>query len=474
MNSSAPVAHTGEDRTGRQRITLGLVLLFVLVQGILRLGVAPLWGHYDEHTHYEYLRYVVVHRALPQPGVPDPAILERVAATFGPDVTVQIDGCDAVEDAGSQIPCLRPAHQFNEPPGYYLLQAAFQFAIPLRSVKAQVWLARIVSILLAVGVAWLGYRTARLIFPSDRLLAVGIPLLMGVNFAFMDLMSSLNNDVGAVAAYSVMVYALIRAIQRPLSIRALALIAVAAILCFLSKFSAWIGIPLAAVGLVLAVWGESPRGVRLALVAASLIAIAAIFHWEPGVGPLFRPTVDRYFPYGGMNPRLMSWYDWGRNGAVYWPAMRWQFVSFWAAFATGVPGLPVLGIVPFFGLSVAGIAGLGVQLIRHLRRADLSGAQWRSIILLIAATLAALALSLLRIDPPNEAGVSNYIPTARHFYTAIIPVLLLLLAGLGAWVPPAWRRWGLAGLILALYALNVWSVLNVQIPWFVANWPIPY
>jgi hypothetical protein len=475
MNSSAPVDHTDDNRTGRQRwAALGLVLLFVLVQGVLRLAVAPLWGHYDEHTHYEYLRYVVTHRALPQPGVPDRAILERVAATFDPDATVQIDGCDAVEAAGSKIPCLRPAHQFNEPPGFYLLQAAFRFVIPIQTVKGEVWLARSVSILLAVAVAWMGYRTARLIFPSSRALAVGVPLVMGANFAYMDLMSSLNNDVAAVAAYSLMVYALVRAIRRPLSVWVVALVVAAGIACFLAKFSAWVGIPLAAVGLLMAAWPGFPRVVKIGIGVAALLAVVAIFRWEPGVGPLLRPAIDRYFPYGGMNHRFMSWYDWGRTGGVYWPAVRWQFVSFWAAFATGVPGLPVWGVALLFALSAMGVIGLAVQAIRHLRRGDLSGAQWRALILLVVAALTALALSLLRIDPPNQDGVSTYIPTARHFYTAIIPTVLLLLAGLGAWIRPAWRHRALAGLLLALFVLNVWSVLNVQIPWFLTNWPIPY
>jgi hypothetical protein len=213
---------------------------------------------------------------------------------------------------------------------------------------------------------------------------------------------------------------------------------------------------------------------RIALIAAAILAVLIAFDWTASGGPQLRSQINQMVPVGDLNRRLRSWYDWGANGPAYWVAIRWQFVSFWSAFSMGVDGLPTWGVAVLAVIS--GAAGLGMiaALIRHLRAGTPQDDQRRVLLFFVAVVAAALLMSLLRIDPPDAEGRIHYIPTARHFYIAIVPTVMLLLAGLGAWLPRRAHRYGLALLALLLFALGVWSVLAVQMPWFAANWPIPY
>lgn len=451
-----------------QRWFVLLVLALVFAQGIVRLAVVPLWAHYDEPTHFEYVRYVAEHHTLPTHARPDRDILKRIAASFG---DAQIGECRRVEEG---VPCLRPGHQFGEMPAYYVLQAIFQVILRPATIEAQVWLARCVSVLLAVIVAWLAYLIIRQGFPHDRLLAFGTPLVMALIFAYSDLMSAISNDVGAVAAVTLLTFAVVLIIRQGLHIETAVLVVFSAILCYLTKTSAWIGLPLAALGLLLALWPRLPRSVRIAILAMAIVTVAVSVDWLAAGGPQLHPRLSRLIPLGDLNRRLRSWYDWAHNGAAYWTAVRWQFVSFWSAFSTGVEGLPRPAVAILAAISGIGGTGALLALVRHLRARDVEGYQWRIVLFCATAVGATLVMSLLRIDPPNEQGRIPYIPTARHFYVAIVPTVMFLLIGLGAWVPPRLHRYGLAALMLLLYALGVWSVLNVQIPWFRAIWPVPY
>ena len=462
------MAHRTKTAAYPQRWLLLLVLAVMLTQGIVRLVAVPLWGHYDEPTHFEYMRYVAEHRALPSGKQADRDILERIAESLG---NAQIGGCRKVAEG---IPCIRPAHQFGEMPAYYVLQAVFQIALRPATIRDQVRLGRIVSVLLATAVAWLAHLTVRQVFPGAHLLAIGTPLVMAVIFGYTDLMSAISNDVGAVAALTLLIFAVVFTLRKGLRLGTAALVVVSAALCYFTKTSAWIGLPLAVLGLLLAIWPRLPRSVKIALIAAAVLIALLSVDWLASGGPQVRRPISEFVPMGNLNRRLRSWYDWSRNGAAYWAAVRWQFVSFWSAFGAGIDGLPRAGVAVLAAIS--GIGGLGLlpALIRRLRAGDLEGYQWRALLFCVAAIGAALVMSLLRIDPPNSEGRIPYMPTARHFYVAIVPTVMLLLVGLGAWIPPRLRSYGLAALVLLLHGLSVWSVLNVQIPLFRAKWPVPY
>jgi hypothetical protein len=434
-----------------------LVLLVLLAQGMVRIAFVPRWMHYDEASHYEYMRYLVEEKKLPDPEHPNFNILNRVASTFEPNAVIS-PMCDQ-HGSGN---CIQIGQQFGEVPGYYVLQALMQIIFHPKTIDSQIALARFVSVLLSIIVGWLGYAAAREVLPTRPLLAFAMPLTMSVLIGYVDLMSALNNDAGAVAALSLMVFAATRMIKYGTGWRTGTLVIAALAACLLTKITAWIGVPLAAFAALLGIWDHLPIVVRRAILVATVLITAGAIVWEPGVGLLLRPSINRLIPTGGVNARLRAWYmpaSWPHYAA----GVRWQFVTFWSGFATGVSGLPRGGIVVLSALSAAAIAGL----LKGWRTSHLANWQWHILLFYMATIGLSLLMSVMRIDGPG-----GYMPTARHFYVAIIPTLLLLLIGLAAWVPPAWQRYALAGLILGFFIMNLWSLITVQIPVFGSDLPL--
>lgn len=608
-----------------QRLTIGWVIAFALAQGLVRLAMVPVWWHYDELSHYEYLRYIVIHHQLPVEGHPDPAILASTATLTGSRI------CALDEPKETRSSCLMPGSQFNEQPGYYLLQSVFQLLFQPSSIQSQVWLARLVSVGLSLVVALLAYDLTRQVFPNDGLLALAVPTLLSTLSGYVDLMSALNNDVAAITAYSFLLWAIARLFRNGFGWRAVGWVVLGCVACLLSKTTAWVGLLVAVIALGLGGWPSIPKWARVVGLVVSVLVLSLVFdldapaHWQrlkasnapgrivttapsgsfafrleatsqnggglwqlldqsesplqgqwvtvgawmrsptgtiqakpPLVGDgelnadapqvmvteqwqyygyvtqvpagvvaaavylrnlddksleyddvvvakgiyeitippqlstdesqgtwgnepfknlvanasaetgwlLLRPQLNRLFPWGGINYRLLSYYDLPRNWPSYWNALRWQFVTFWTGFGNGAEGLPPIGLIPFALVTVVATAGLGRLLVTQVRSPTWSSWQTRSLLSLLLAVGAMLAVSVLRIDPVNARGEIFYQPTARHFYNAIIPTVLFLAIGWLAWWPARQRRFGLISLVLMFYGLGVWSLFNVQLPYF--------
>ncbi len=250
-----------------ERRLLLAVLTVVLAQGLARVAIVPLWRHYDEPAHYEYLRFMLEHGRLPRLGDADPTILGRIAAT---DKAIVL--CQDLARPGVPDSCLRGGNAFIQPPGYYLLQAAVHRVGRPRTVAGEVMLARLVSVALSVGVAWLAFLIAKVVRPADTELALAVAALLGAIPGYVDLMSAFNNDVGAVAGLSVLVFAAVNLIRRGIRVGPVVGLVAAAAVCVELKSTAAIGVPLAAVALWLGAWPRLSPWLRWAVPALAVTA----------------------------------------------------------------------------------------------------------------------------------------------------------------------------------------------------------
>lgn len=598
-----------------------LALAVVASQSIVRLAVVPLWQHYDEPTHYELLRFIVEHGRLPTASDTAPDILARTGVTV----------CSA--QASNSQNCTPSGLQFGEVPGYYLLQALGQWLIGPAGVTTQVMVARFISAVLALLVAVLTWWVSQTLFPGRGVLAAGATALLGVITGYSDLMTALNNDVGAVLAMSLLAATGLTLIRSGIDLKRIVGLLLATAACVAVKSTAFIGLPLMGVGLGLALWPRLSVWWRVGLCAAAVGVLALCLdwhlpaHWQvdgpvsevarvtatgPGsetevfelrqtsnqqvafwqaldaqtlaqvrgqrvtlgvwlradqaglvrlpllfeatkdgeaqkvaVGPAWkfyayaldvptdsqrliikmpgargltlqysgvvlalgdfsqaappqfadatgktgrwnnvqftnliqngsaadgwlvvRPQINQFFPWGGINVRLLSFYDWPHTGGLYQAAIRWQFVSFWSAFGNGIAGLPIGGILLSSLFTLAALVGALYGGLRVWRTQALAGWQWRSVVFLLAILGAALLMSVIRIDPVGINGRIFYLPTARYFYVAILPTSLLLMWGWLAWWPRRWQGAAMVMVLLMIYGLGVWSLINVQLPYF--------
>ena len=275
---SLPVAPTAEAaervaaRAASERARVMLVLMIGLCQGLLFLCLLPPWQHYDEPTHFEYAWLIANHNRLPHPGDEDQALRRDIAASmfahnFFWDIPKPVLLTD---DRPIEIGITELLH----PPAYYALAS-----LPLRlvghlDVTSQLYVARLVSLLLFLLTLGAAAGLMRELTPAGHMLRWIVPLGMALLPPFADIMTSVNNDVGAVAVFSLFLWGSVRAIRLGLNWRRLIWIFGTAVLAAFTKNTAAMALPLALLVVLIAIWTQ--RGWRWRWLATSVLGIGAI------------------------------------------------------------------------------------------------------------------------------------------------------------------------------------------------------
>lgn len=216
-------------------------------------------------------------------------------------------------------------------------------------------------------------------------------------------------------------------------------------LAAISKLSGLVLLPFIALVLIVAAWRHCSLRALLrwgVLVSTPFLAVAGWWYWRNwclygnpfGLAAMFAVLPAR--TEGPDLPELL-----GRVEGV--------FRSAWAVFGWfNVVADPWLYAV-YAGLTLAGVLGLGVLLIRRLRHGDRPG----------LSTWAWLALWCLMVVAALVSWSQRRYPQGRLLFPAISASSVLLAAGLtqgGTWPRSRWRQSGAGLLSIALFALAGW------------------
>ncbi len=256
------------------------VLLVGLVNGLIFIALLPAWQHYDEPAHFEYAWLLAARSRLPEAADFDPAMRQAVARsmieagffkrlTFAPDL----------DDPTGKV-WIAPVTQLEDPPLYYLLAAAAMKPLDRQAILAQLYAGRLVSLglfLLTLAIAW---GVAAELTPPGSALRWMLPLSMALLPGFVDVMTSLNNSVGAVAFFSLFLWEATRLVRRGFAWTTFLWTCAAALACLGMQASAFLAAPLLLVALLF----SALRGPRRKLAwivsgAAGLLLLLAIFTW---------------------------------------------------------------------------------------------------------------------------------------------------------------------------------------------------
>src|SRR3954453_10058776 len=238
-------------RSASDRVRLTLVLLIAFCQGLLYLCLQPPWQHYDEPTHFEYAWLIAHQPGLPQLGTVDQALRRDIAASmFQYDFWRNIPQPALLTDGTIEIGITELGH----PPAYYML-----VSLPLRlvahlDITSQLYVARGVSILLFVLTIAIAGGLMHDLTPRGHVLRWAVPLAIALIPPFADLMTAVNNNVGAVALFSLFLWGAVRAIRFGVSWPRLICIFGTALLAVWTKNTAAIAIPLALLASLTAFW----------------------------------------------------------------------------------------------------------------------------------------------------------------------------------------------------------------------------
>jgi hypothetical protein len=159
------------------------------------------------------------------------------------------------------------------PPAYYVL-----ISLPLRLVRhldlvSQLYVARAVSLVLFMLTIGVIGCLMRELAPPGHHLRWALPLAIALLPAFADLMTAVNNDVGAVAVFSLFLWGVVRMIRRGPTWQRLLWVFSAALLAAATKNTAAVALVLALVACLITFWVR--RGWRWRWLAATAVIGAA-------------------------------------------------------------------------------------------------------------------------------------------------------------------------------------------------------
>ena len=255
----SPVLTGVREALAADTVRLACVLVVASVQGIVFLALVPPWQHYDEPAHFEYAWLLAFHPSWPTIGTVNPAI-----AWIGGE-----------------------GRALSHFPTYHLL-----VSLPLRltsgwTVIEQLYVARSVSLVMfVVTVAILG-GIARTLFHEGHHMRWLMPLTATLIPPFADIMTAVNNDVGAILGFSLFLWGVVRIITLGWSVRRAAWVVGAALIAAAMKNVAVAAIFIALLVLVIAVglrrrWRWKP--LIAALVGAGAVILGSVLAWGDPAG----------------------------------------------------------------------------------------------------------------------------------------------------------------------------------------------
>jgi hypothetical protein len=231
----------------KEHWAIGLMLLFGLLHGLVYVFIVPPWQHYDEPGHFEHAWLIANRDTLPQVGDYDQAMRREVASSM-----IEHDFYRGLNMRPNLLSITEPIDigisQLTDPHAYYWL-----VALPLRLVQTtditfQLYIARIVSVLMYVITIAASYGLMADLTPPGHALRWILPLTLILLPSFSDMMSAINNDVGATACFSLFLWLSVRTLRKgPHWLRFSGILALS-IACVLTKstvFSVYLLAPIA-------------------------------------------------------------------------------------------------------------------------------------------------------------------------------------------------------------------------------------
>lgn len=231
---------------------LALVMLIALAQGTLYLLLLPPWQHYDEPTHFEYALLVADLGRLPLFGDLNSTMRRDIATSMIQHRFFWNLPSPPFLNEQFSIGITELAH----PPAYYALVGLALRPFRHLDVDSQLYIARSVSLVLFLLTVAAAAGIMRDLTPPGHILRWAVPLALALLPTFADLMTSVNNDVGAILLFSLFLWGGVRMLRFGVSWRNTLWVLVAALLAVFTKTTSSIALLLAPFVLCAALWAR--------------------------------------------------------------------------------------------------------------------------------------------------------------------------------------------------------------------------
>ncbi|MBW7885193.1 MAG: hypothetical protein H3C34_21680 [Caldilineaceae bacterium] len=452
--------------------TLRRVVLAVLL-GHFILGVAysaanPLGEAPDEADHFAYVLYLANKGTLP--------VGPKVTQSKHPPLYHATAAIWSLLGAPNNL-FLRsnPDVQLSPSPGWspnFFIHTTLE-AWPWRDGALAMHMVRLWSVILSTATVAATYLLARRALPGQPAVAVAAAGLLAFMPEFLFIGSSVNND-NAAALFGTLslaaAFTMARAGGRYRPGWWGGLVLGAGLLSKVSTVALWPAVGLAVLaGVLVEARGSTPSGWWPALLGTwrrwlptlvwtgALAAVIALpwfvrnwlLYGDPSGMALVMATIDQ---------RTAAW---GWNDT--WWLLRGWFLSFWGKFG-GAGHVPMPAWV--YALAALFTAVCAAGLIRLFLRPAWRAARWPVTLLLLATASVAIGVwrySLLALG--TDQG--------RLLYPVAGALVVLLAAGLLAWLPEGQQRRGAYALIAASFLLGIYALGGVIRPAYAPPAPLP-
>lgn len=440
-----------------------MVLVFILglalVRGVIYASFVPPWQAPDEPAQFERTRAALS------------AVEWNSVSENGPVWYAELIGTLCTFDIWDFLPGPRretcpPQALLNEYIAPYqevyagLYGSRLTYAImgwPLflarhLDISLQLYLARLNTVLMNVGIIFFAYLTTRTIFPDDDSLSLGVPILILFTPQHSHLLATINNGNIAELLAVVALYAMVHAIIKGYSWLKVLAICIFTLVAIWTKPTAYFLI--SAIGLMGLFYLWRFRRYWFGLLPAAILLGGLIYLFAPG---RLKQILD------------LAWWSLQADDVGLDPLVPLvQFRSFWAT-----PGWLTLYLHPFWYQALAiscsmALVGLIILLIRRWRLLFAAQDQptVQALIVLGVATGVALAViwgwSALTQTVAYRQG--------RSLYPVIVPISIFLLLGWRELIPAHWRDLGLLTLTIAMFLFDSLVLFNYIVPFFYSRY----
>ena len=463
-----------------------LVLLGLsLVRGVIYSAVIPPWQAPDEFRHFEYIKLLNQEwRLLTARDTSLPLQREIIASMikhnywkFG-RATFPFDPENPPQSFKEIIWPVDPYWLF-QPPLYYLLGAFSIVLVDDNHVDLQLYVVRLMSVILGTLVVFVAFLTAKELFPDDNFLILGIPAFIIFLPTHTFITSTANNDNLAELLVSAVVLILVKVYKDSFSLLKIALVGLLVVLGLLAKRTAILTVPLLLVAVPIYFWRGGSRafhlnrkrvGLTIAVVFTGIVA--GVLFWDawqrlwatffPRLRPylILIPGADFSGLFTPEGVTLLTYYA------------RGLFESFWARFGWMNVRLDPIWYQTMALVSVVAMGGMGVFAFRTIRkRTTLARWQEKCLLLFFLCVVFAVAIAMgysvrLWAHFRSVQPMMKPTPQGRYLFPAIIPIASLFMLGLREFVPTRYHRLWLLACVSGFILLDSISLVCYIIPFF--------
>lgn len=442
-----------------------------LLNGVLYLTLTPPWQAPDEPTHFEHVRILRDRPGYFSPR-PDFALQREIIISLDDHNYWHYVGVEepvSLPETFLEAPFLSaaPSQIGKNPPFYYLIAALVLKLFPGRTLEAELYCLRGLSLFFSLLTVWMVFTCARRIFPGDFLFSLTCAGFVAFLPQFMVIGTSVSPDplinlLGAIAIYLV-----IRVHKTGLSRSGILLIGLLYLGGMMVSYKFLLLVPpLFTVWLIqLFFRGRKTFSWLRFFIWFFLIIIFLIlgFSWLvwffPEIARIFIFRINTFYS-------IISRYLLGKTffPKGYWPWFnRELFKSFWLKF-----GWLKFELAPAFylvlkiatGISLVGVLFLFVKWL--FKKSELKPGQWESVLTLFIYAIFVLGgyyafWGLKRASTTTQG---------RHLFLVMPAWSILFVLGWSGLFPARWRNGICICLLLGFIGLDIASLFGYLIPAF--------